>query len=173
MSAQVKIVPAETGALVRTYSNNAEFGYVVLESSDISFANGWIKESKRTCLLRAKVELLQMFAASPPIPGRIHILEYPEHQIPANVQKAHLRDDVPFQEAISSFVKKAGFDGPALKVGEYKILRFTQYDPTGQTVDLVLSHDNIHEVELYKAKKGQSGDNDASLPGGDEPVAPF
>jgi hypothetical protein len=169
MSAQIKIVPSENGTLVRTYANNAEFAYVVLESSDISFANGWIKESKRTCLLRAKTHLLNMFASQPNIPGRIHIQEYLENGIPAHVQKANLRDDVSFQEAISTFIKKAGSDGPALKIGELKILRFTQYDPTGQSVDIILQHDNVLEVEIYKQKK--EGGDGANLPGG-EP-APF
>lgn len=171
MSAQIKIVPSENGTTVRQYTNNPEYGYVVLESSDISFANGWIKESKRTCLLRAKMELLTMFASQPNIPGRIHIQEFAENQIPVHVQKAHLRDDVSFQEAISGYVKSAGSDGPALKVGDFKICRFTQYDPTGQSVDIILQHDNIAEVEIYKAKK--EGGDGANLPGGDGEPAPF
>ena len=168
---EIKIVPAETGALVRSYSNS-EFGYVVLESSDLVFGNGWIREAKRTCLLRAKTALLAQFAAQARIAGRIQVLEYLENAVPAAVQKAQLRDDIPWTEAIATFIKKAGSDGPALKIGDAKILRFTQYDPAGQSVDIILQHDTVLEVDAYKAKKGQSGD-DASLPGGDEPVAPF
>lgn len=168
---EVKIVASENGALVRTYSN-PEFGYVVMESTDIVFGNGWIREAKRTCLLRAKTALLMQFASQPRIPGRIQVLEYTENSVPVNVQKAHLRDDIPWAEAIASFVKCAGSDGPALKVGDAKILRFTQYDPSGQSTDIILPYDNISEIEAYKAKKGGDGDaNGASLPGG-EP-APF
>lgn len=168
---EIKIVASENGALVRTY-NNPEFGYVVMESTDLVFGAGWIREAKRTCLLRAKTALLMQFAAQPKIPGRIQVLEYLENAVPAAVQKAHLRDDIPWPEAIASFIKSAGSDGPALKVGDARILRFTQYDPSGQSMDIILQHDNVLEVDAYKAKKGQSGD-DASLPGGDEPVAPF
>lgn len=165
---EIKIVASATGALVRSYSNS-EFGYVVLESIDLVFGQGWIREAKRTCLLRAKTKLLVMFAAQPKIPGRIQVLEYLENSIPAVVQKAHLRDDIPWAEAISTFIKCAGSDGPALKIGDARILRFTQYDPTGQTVDIILQHDNVTEVNAHKDK--EDGADDASLPGGD--AAPF
>lgn len=168
---EIKIVASETGALVRTY-NNPEFGYVVMESTDLVFGAGWIREAKRTCLLRAKTALLMQFAAQPKIPGRIQVLEYTENSVPVNVQKAHLRDDIPWAEAISTFIKSAGSDGPALKVGDARILRFTQYDPSGQSTDIILQYDNISEIEAYKAKKEGNGDaNGASLPGGD--AAPF
>lgn len=167
---EIKIVASETGALVRTYSN-PEFAYVVLESSDIVFGNGWIREAKRTCLLRAQTKLLMQFAAQTRIPGRIQVLEYLENAVPAQVQKAHLRDDIPWAEAIAGFIKCAGSDGPALKIGPARILRFTQYDPSGQSVDIILQHDNVSEIDAYNAKKGENGADDASLPGG-EP-APF
>jgi hypothetical protein len=160
----VKIVPGKTGNLVSTYQNNAEFGYIQLESSDISINGGWIRESKRSCLLRAKTQLLTQFVTmhkNLEVPGKIAVLEYLEDNIPAEIQKEFLRDDVPFQEAISSFVKKAGADGCPLTYQGKKIVRFSKYDPAGQTVDVHIAHDNVAEVLALKAKSDVNGDNPA------------
>ena len=166
---KVVIVPAASGALVRSYTNNPEFGYIVLESVEFSVGTGWVRESKRTALLRAKVAILTRFATTKELPGKINLQEFLEDSIPADVAKVHLRSDLPFEEAIATFIKRAGKDGPALKREGRRIVAFQTYDPTGQSVDVTIAHDNIAEITIYKAK--QNGENgDASLPGGDEPA---
>lgn len=160
----VKINPGKTGNLVTTYANNPEYGYIQLESSDISIQGGWIRESKRSTLLRAKTQLLNQFVAmhkSLEVPGKIAVLEFLEDNIPAEVQKENLRDDVSFEEAISGFLKKAGADGPALTFQGKRIVRFSKYDPSGQTVDVHVAHDNVAEVIQFKA----AAEKNATLPG--------
>jgi len=169
MSSKIKIVPSANGTAVRTYANNPVFGYVVLESTDMVFANGWIKEKKRTCILRAEVKLLGAFAAMPSISGRICVQEFLANSIPAHVQKEHVRDDIPFAEAIADFIKKAGKDGPALTIGGVPIVRFTNYDPSGQSTDSMLQYDNIDEVMEWVKRNADDADGEvsASLPGGE------
>ena len=165
----IKIKASVTGAAVRVYTNNPEYGYVVLETEDLVFGAGWIRETTRTCLLRSQVTVLNKFAAMANIPGRIQILEFLEDNIPANIQKDNLRDDVAYEEAISTFIKRAGPDGPALTIGGKRIVKFTTYDPSGQSMDTVLSHDNVNEVAQFRASIKE---DDANLPGGPE-KAPF
>ena len=162
---QVKIVPGKTGNLVSQYANNAEFGYIQLESSEMSISGGWIRESKRSCLLRARTQLLNAFVSANKtleVPGKIGVLEFLEDSIPAEIQKEFLRDDVPFQEAIAGYIKKAGQDGPALTYQGKKIVRFSKYDPSGQIVDVHIAHDNVAEVLAVKAKADKS--DDAAFP---------
>lgn len=163
---KVVIVPAESGALVRSYTNNPEFGYLVLESVEFSIGTGWVRESKRTALLRAKVAILTRFAVNKDLPGRIQLQEFLEDAIPADVQKANLRADLPFEEAISGYIKRAGKDGPALTRDGKRIVSFYTYDPVGQSIDITIAHDNGDEVTASKSSLGS-----ASLPGGDN--APF
>ena len=161
----VKIVPGKTGNLVSQYANNAEFGYIQLESSEMSIQGGWIRESKRSCLLRARTQLLNSFVSANKtleVPGKIAVLEFLEDNIPATVQKEFLRDDIPFQEAIAGYIKKAGQDGPALTYEGKKIVRFSKYDPSGQIVDVHIAHDNVAEVLAVKAKADKS--DDAAFP---------
>lgn len=167
----IKIKASATGAMVRVYTNNPEYGYVVLESEELVFGAGWVRETVRTCLLRSKVNVLNKVASMATIPGRIQLLEFLEDAIPANVQKDNLQDGIPFEEAISSFVKTAGNGGPSLKRDGKRILRFTSYDPSGQSLDTTITHDNVAEVELFR--KSQEGGNGANLPGGDGDAAPF
>jgi len=162
----VKIVPAKTGNLVSTYKNNAEFGYIQLESSEMSISGGWIRESKRSCLLRAQTKLLTSFVAmhkTLEVPGKITVMEYLADSIPAEVQKEFLRDDVPFAEAIDGFIKRAGADGPALTYNGVKIVRFSKYDPSAQSTDLFVTHDNLDEVMAHK--DSQSASNKPAFPG--------
>lgn len=160
----VKIIPGKTGNLVSQYANNSEYGYIQLESSEMSISGGWIREQKRSCLLRAKTQLLNAFVSANKtleVPGKIGVLEYLEDSIPANIQKEFLRDDVPFQEAIAGYIKKAGQDGPALTFEGKKIVRFSKYDPSGQIVDVHITHDNVAEVLAVKAKLENNGDSPA------------
>jgi hypothetical protein len=167
----IKIKASATGALVRTYTNNPEYGYVVLEMEELVFGAGWVREAKRTCLLRSKVNVLNKVASMATIPGRIQLQEFLENNIPADVAKNNLQEGIPFEEAISSFVKTAGDGGPSLKRDGKRILRFTSYDPSGQSLDLNITHDNVAEVEMFR--KSQEGGNGANLPGGDGENVPF
>lgn len=162
----IKIKASKEGAIVRVYTNNPEYGYVVLECEELVFGAGWVRESVRTCLLRSKVHVLNKVATMATIPGRIQLLEFLEDAIPADIAKANLQDGIPFEEAISSALKTAGDGGPALRRNGKRILRFTSYDPSGQSLDTTITHDNVAEVEMY-----QKSLENANLPGGDK--APF
>jgi hypothetical protein len=166
MANSVAIKPASTGALFTTYKSNPEFGYVVLESSSLVTTGGWIRESKRTCLIRASVATLEKFIATQAkggtLPGKIQVREYLEDQVPAPLAKEHLREDVSFEEAIEPYLKKAGQDGPALTVNGLRILKFSNWDPTGEQQDIILQHDNIAEVAA--SKKGASIASDDKAP---------
>lgn len=162
MANSVAIKPASTGALFTTFKSNPEFGFIVLESSSIVTTGGWIRESKRTCLIRASVATLEKFIATQvkngTLPGKILVREYLEDEVPANLAKEHLREDVTFEEAIEPYLKKAGQDGPALTIGGKRILKFSNWDPTGEQQDQILQHDNIAEVAA--SKKGAALAND-------------
>ena len=82
-------------------------------------------------------------------------------EIPADLAKANLRDDISFEEAIAPYLKRAGQDGVHLTKGGKRIVRFTEYDGACIVQDIIIAHDNVAEVA---ASKGQ---------GADESKAPF
>lgn len=147
------------GVLVNVYSTNKEFGYIVLETVATSFEKGWIRDSKRTCLMRGTVARLEdLVAATKTLPGRIAVREYLEDEIPADVAKSNLRDDISLEEALEPYLKRAGQDGVHLTKGGKRIVRFTEYDGAGITQDIIISHDNIAEVAASKAEGAKSED---------------
>lgn len=149
----VTIKANNKGVFVNVYSTNKEFGYIVLESVSTVFEGGWIRDSKRTCLMRGTVERLEkLVAATKSLPGRIAVREYLEDEIPVDVAKANLRDDVSFDEAIEPYVKRAGQDGVLLTRGGKRIVRFTEYDGACIVQDIIVSHDNIAEVTASKSQ---------------------
>lgn len=164
----VKIKTNAQGAFVNVYQSNPEFGYIVLESNEISFKGGFVNESKRTTLIRGSVNTLEAVVGmnKAGLPGKIAVREYLEDFIPADVAKTHLRDDVSFEEAIKPYIKRAGEDGVILTKDGKRILRFTEYDPANVMQDIIVAHDNIAEVMASKSA------GSAQLPNGDE-KAPF
>lgn len=155
----VRIVPGKKGSVVTAYENNADFGYVQLEQSAIVQTGGWIREVKRTCLLRGKTATLEAFVNSAKglqLPGKIVVFEYLESQVPADVAKEYLRDDVSFEEAIDPYIKRAGADGIALTANGERILRFAKWDSTDQLTDIRVVHDNQAEIVANKAKSEQA-----------------
>jgi hypothetical protein len=157
----VNIKANAKGVFVNVYSSNPEFGYIVLETIATVFEGGWMRDSKRTCLMRGTVAGLEnLVAATKSIPGRIAVREYLEDEIPADVAKANLRDDISFEEAIAPYLKRAGQDGVNLTKGGKRIVRFTEYDAACIVQDIIISHDNVAEVA---ASKGQ-GANEGKAP---------
>lgn len=153
MATNAVTIKANTkGVLVNVYATNKEYGYIVLETVATVFDGGWIRDSKRTCLMRGTVERLEkLVAATKSLPGRIAVREYLEDEIPADVAKANLRDDVTFDEAIEPYVKRAGQDGVLLTRDGKRIVRFCEYDGAAIITDMTISHDNVAEVTASKA----------------------
>ena len=143
---KVTIVPAESGALVRAYANSPQHGYVHLQTVSIAVINGWVQESKRSHLLKGSVDVLQRFIADKSeLPGNIVIVECYEDDIPAQFKSQLTLKDFTLEEAIQPFLKRAGKDGPVLMKDGKRILRFTDYDASGQMVDVFKSHDPFQE----------------------------
>jgi hypothetical protein len=159
----ISIKADSNGQLVRKYANNAEFGYIVLQSTEMKISGSWVGETVVSCLLKGKLNVLNAFSKLSPIPGRIWTYECLEDNVPPSIQKEHLRDDLPWEEALesASAVKTAGVGGPTLTLNGKRILRFTEYDISGQKQDVRLQHDNIAEVQAFaKLQKAKSGDAD-------------
>ena len=150
----VQITPSKDGQLITVYKNNSAYGYITLSSTEMSLAsNGWIRESKRSTLMRAETELLQKFIAmnkSLALAGKIYVEEFLESQLPASYAE-RLNKNVDYETSIAPYIKRAGKDGVELMLGGERILRFTSYDPTGTIEDMKIAHDNTDAV---KASKG-------------------
>ncbi len=108
------------GKFIHVYESNPEFGYVVLESEEPFFcptllSDVYLKTSdvksfkfpKRQAILRGSIERLEKLVDATSVinlPGRIRITEYLEDEIPEDVKKANIRDDIPFEEAIKPYL---------------------------------------------------------------------
>lgn len=144
---KVQIKPTETGALISTYKNNPAYGYVTLQSEEMTTdTNGWIRNSVRTALLRAETALLEKFVAKfakgGMLDGRIVVKEFVESELPENYA-SRLNKNVSYEDAIAPFIKRAGKDGVELTLGSKRILRFTEFDPTGNVKDVLIPNELI------------------------------
>ena len=153
---QVQIVPnSKTGSVITAYKNNAEYGYVQLQQTAITVDGGWVRESKRSTLLRAKMDLLTKFVSaykSLQLPGAIVVKEYVESEVPQSIADKFLNKELAYEDAIAPYVKRAGADGIELTVGGERILRFTSYDASGSDTDIKVAHDNVVAVVESKVQ---------------------
>jgi hypothetical protein len=118
---KITIKPFSDGKLIQSYKSNPEFGYLILESnepflcptiiSDVQLLETFDAKSfkfpKRQALIRTKIDTLEKFIKSSTnrtLPGRIRITEYLEDEIPEEVIKLNIRDDIPFEEAIKPYL---------------------------------------------------------------------
>lgn len=157
---KVQIVPnKKTGNVINAYESNPEFGYIQLEQSALVQEGAWIREVKRSCLMKASTEILNKFVAGTPsltLPGKLVVKEFLQSELPEAMAQKYLRKDVTEEEAIAPFVKKAGSDGPELTFGGERILRFTEYDPTGEDNDIRVTHDNQDAVKAHREANSDS-----------------
>lgn len=157
---QVTFKPNAQGALISTYAKNPKFGYVTLMSEE-TFVDpaGWIRKSKRTALLRADVETLTSFVTmhkTGVLPGRIVTREYVLSEAPQSFLD-RLRTDVSQEEALEPYYKRAGEGGAYLTAAGERIVRWTEYDATGKSADVLVAHDNGSEVREARATATSAG----------------
>lgn len=157
---QVQIVPnSATGSLVTAYQSNPKFGYVQLQQTATVIDGGWIREKKRSTLLRADIELLSKFVAghkSLTLPGSIVVKEYVESEVPADMAARFFNKDASYEDAIKPYVKTAGNDGIALTRDGERIIRFSIYDNTGKDTDVTVAHDNVDAVREFNLEQSRS-----------------
>jgi hypothetical protein len=144
---QVQIIPnSKTGSVITAYKNNADYGYVQLQQTAITVDGGWVRESNRSTLLRAKMDLLTKFVSAYKtlqLPGAIVVKEYLESEVPQAISDKFFNKELAYEDAIAQYVKRAGADGQELTVGGERILRFTSYDANGSDTDVKVAHDNV------------------------------
>lgn len=154
---QVQIIPnSTTGSLITPFKNKPEYGYLQLSQSSMIPEGTWIRERKRSTLLRAKCDVLQRFVQSNKtlsLPGHIVIKEYLESEVPESLFEQFANKSLPASEALDSFVKRAGQDGVELCVDGERIIRFSVYDPTGQDHDVYVQHNNTDAVREFNAAR--------------------
>ena len=151
---KVKILPTETGALVTPYAGNSDYGYMMLGQTSSVMQNGWLKEVPHRTIIKGTVSALEGFAQANPsleLPGNLVVKEFVEGNIPEALAKANFDDSLSYEEQIEGYIKKAGSDGPALLVGDKRIIRFTIWDMTGEDIDVSIQHSNGEEVKAYNA----------------------
>jgi hypothetical protein len=163
----VQIVANEEGVIINVYNSNSKFGYIKLQSDELDKDTG----QKRNCLLRAETALLekflQKFCSLASLPGRIVIHEFLETELPENF-RSRIDKTKPWEEAIKPFIKRNSIidyrmlsnvkelnklniideNGSMLmsKDGKF-ILKFCDYDPTGNEKDARVNYENLSLFE--------------------------
>lgn len=151
----VKITPSKTGKLVTPYESNSSFAYVQLEQTSLVSQGGWMREQKKSALLKGETVVMEKLVRANSkleLPGTLVVTECLEGDIPEAIAGQFLNPKVSFEEAIEPFVKRAGNDSNSVvltKDGQ-RVLRFTSYDASGEGVDTLVQHDNSAEVKAAR-----------------------
>jgi len=150
----IKFAPNKSGALITVSTKNPLWGSLRLASelTAIDPTTGFIRATKKSFLIKDKVEGLQALLESNPngLVGKLYVVEFIESETPADF-KALLNKNLSYEEAVATFVKRAGADGPELTVGGERIMRYTKYDASNKMYDTVVAHDNQEEIATWRA----------------------
>ena len=148
-----------TGVAVNKYAGSTkDFGFVNIQSKEVTFNGNRLNTETRSCLLRGNVDELQSVANAAQggkLPGKIRVVEITEdiaRDIALginsselhNVAKGELHSELvktDFESAIESYVKKNPQTDALLTKNGERILRFQVYDPTGELADIFIKHD--------------------------------
>lgn len=150
----IKFAPNKSGALITVSTKNPAWGSLRLASelTAIDPTTGFIRATKKSFLIKDKVEGLQALLEANPngLVGKLYTIEFVESDVPADF-KALLNKNLSYEEAVATFVKRAGADGPELTVGGERIMRYTKYDASNKMFDTIVTHDNQDEIAQWRA----------------------
>jgi hypothetical protein len=155
LMAHVTVKTTEEGVMVRPYTSNPQFGYLVLESNEVVMEGEWAREKVRTHIMKGETRILEAIVQKTKgvMPGRIAVREFREGEVPAELQ-SRINSKLPYEEAVEGLLKRAGKDGPVLTSEGLRILRFTDYDAGETIADTRVAHDNVAEVAAWKQAQG-------------------
>lgn len=170
-SFNVSIVPNKKTNSIVTKSANPEFGFIQLEETAQVWEMGWLRTQKKSTLVRADIDSLNKLVSDNPslrIPGKIVVQEFPQNEVPAPIQRNFLRvkEGQNPQTIYDQYIKRAGDGGEILHKGGQPIMRFTWYDKTGTTEDIICEHDNV-----IARQAAPTVAQTAAIPATPEPVA--
>lgn len=135
MTTKVRVTGDENGNVIGVSTNNPEYGYVRVEQSVTQInEQGWLRISKRSALIKGKVEDLKAvnFTAGQELPGKIVVIE---SLVPFN-------PDNPDRD-----LKIAGSTGVVCRIDDEPIYRQTFYTSNENASDELLMHTNSDEIK--------------------------
>lgn len=134
MTTKVRVTGDENGNVIGVSVNNPEYGYVRVEQRVTQVNDqGWLRISKRSALIKGKVEDLKEagFTAGQELPGKIVVIE---SLVPFNPENPD-RD-----------LKIAGVTGVVCRIDDEPIYRQTFYTSNENASDELLMHTNSDEI---------------------------
>lgn len=144
MSAKVKVIANENGAVINQSTNNPEYGYVkIVQVRTLFDDNGFLRAKPVNALIQGRVEELELagFYAGQELPGKICIKE---SLTPFN-EKAPERD-----------LKMAGQTGIVCSFEGQPIYRKTTYSASSNAEDTLVQHDNVDELRAAYETAGKA-----------------
>ena len=130
----VNVIGDEMGNVITPSSNNDEYGYVRVEQKAATInTEGWVKVSKRSAIIKGKIEDLKQFGfqKDKTIPGKIIVKE---SFVPFNIISPE-RD-----------LKYAGDTGVVCRVDDQPIYRQSFFTTDLNQHDDLISHNNSDEI---------------------------
>jgi len=142
---KVTVAANKDGNIIGISENNPEFGYIRVEqNAPVINEKGWLRFSKRSSLIKGKVEdLLQCnYKAGQEIQGRIVVVE---SLTPFNTENPD-RD-----------LKIAGETGVVCSIDDQPIYRQSFFTTNVDAHDELITHDNVAEIrEVQEAQRAMS-----------------
>ena len=139
---KVVVTADANGNVIGVSQNNPEYGYIRVEQNAIQINDeGWLRRSKRSALIKGKVEDLLSFdfKAEQSLPGKIVVKE---SLIPFNPENPDKN------------LKIAGDTGIICRVDDEPIYRQTFYTQNENAIDEFIMHTNKDEIkEVMNAQK--------------------
>ena len=166
---KVKMV-SSNGTVISAYQSNADYGYIQLSQTTVidNGNSGFL--SKRNCLYRGSIELLQAKLEENPtmeLSGRIRVVEIPEsvakmvaagtadktnesHRVAiAELHRDLIKGDAAsYAKAVDGFIKKNPKTDAVMFANGERILRFQVYDSTGKLEDIRVQADATAAAEV-------------------------
>jgi hypothetical protein len=139
MNTKVIVTSDENGNVIGISKNNPEYGYIRVEqTAPMVTDRGWLKISKRSSLIKGKVEDLQLlnYIQGQTLPG---VIVVKESLTPFNLENPE-RD-----------LKLAGDTGVVCRIDDQPIYRQTFYTTNPNSYDELITHDNSDEIKQVQS----------------------
>lgn len=145
MDNKVRVVSDDNGNVINVSEKSPEYGYVRVEQNASTIStNGWLRLTKRSSLIKGKVEDLVKagFKDGSALPGKLVVVESFEPFDTNNPE----RD-----------LKFAGVTGVVCRVDDQPIYRQTVYTTNPDAQDQLIMHNNAEEIrEVQAASRAMS-----------------
>ncbi len=145
----IKIVKFNDGLTIHPSATTPGWSCIRVAEETLKISNGMPNMVQKSAILRQKNEIINAIVDNPALLANCHVQIIEKLESELKDGELYVPPTASFAEVVEKFTKRAGVNGPILRKGGERIIRYTKVTDNLEDLDIIVAHDNVEEVQTW------------------------